>query len=125
MDLSRLNTLSLNNSNDIIANSISLINDNKTVNILDLFALKTNNGFTNVYTKTESDTLLNLKQNLIAIGGLNINQVSTLQTNLDLRALITNVYTKTESDASLLLKANQSSTYTKTEDDRQISQQVI
>ena len=41
MDLSRLSTLSLNNSNDIIANSISLINGNKTDNILDLFAFKT------------------------------------------------------------------------------------
>ena len=41
MDLSRLSTLSLNNSNDIIANSISLIQGNSTYNIIDSFALKT------------------------------------------------------------------------------------
>ena len=40
MDLSRLSTLSLNNSIDIIANNISLINGNQTNNILDLFVLK-------------------------------------------------------------------------------------
>ena len=47
MDLSRLSTLSLNNSIDIIANNISLINGNKTNNILDLFVLK------NEYDSTE------------------------------------------------------------------------
>ena len=40
MDVSRLNTLNLNNSNDIIANNISLINGNTIYNILDLFSLK-------------------------------------------------------------------------------------
>ena len=47
MDLSRLSTLSLNNSIDIIANNISFINGNKTTNILDLFVLK------NEYDSTE------------------------------------------------------------------------
>ena len=46
MDLSRLSTLSLNNSIDIIANNISLINGNKTNNILDLFVLKNEYEFT-------------------------------------------------------------------------------
>ena len=46
MDLSRLSTLSLNNSNDIIANNISLINANKTINLLDLFVLKNEYEFT-------------------------------------------------------------------------------
>ena len=54
MDLSRLSTLSLNNSIDIIANNISLINGNKTNNILDLFVLK------NEYELTEQTQLNNV-----------------------------------------------------------------
>ena len=49
MDLSRLSTLSLNNSIDIIANNISLINGNKTDNILDLFVLKMSMNSQNKY----------------------------------------------------------------------------
>ena len=111
MDLSRLNTLSLNDSNDIIANSISLINGNKTDNILDLFVFKTDYDFTysilinNTYSNAVIDDLLNLKQNVIGINTLNINQINMLQTNLDSRALITNIYTQTETDAGFYTKS--------------------
>ena len=64
MDVSRFNTLSLNNTTDIVANSIRLIQGNTTYNIIDLFALKTNyvNSITligNTYNKIETDNLLN------------------------------------------------------------------
>ena len=114
MDLSRLSTLSLNNSNDIIANNISLINGNKTDNILDLFVLKNEYEFTEqifissfydktqTYTKLEIinlfnsgynnlmiDNMLSLKQNVIT--SLNIDKIDGLQANLDSRATITNM----------------------------------
>ena len=122
MDLSGSNTLSLNNSNDIIAHNISLINGHVTSNILDLFALKGSSGsgsgstinidaytkaqtysrleiidlFNTGYDKTTINNLLSQKQGLINLGSLNINQISSLQTNLDSRAL----------NSDLLLKQN-------------------
>ena len=60
----------------------------------------------NTYNKIETDNLLNLKQILIGINELNINQINTLQTTLDLKAPKLTTYTKTENDAQLLLKVN-------------------
>ena len=48
-------TLSLNNTRDIIANNISLIIDNDVTNILDLFQLT---GGSEYYSKTYIDNLI-------------------------------------------------------------------
>ena len=85
---------------------------------------------TNYYNKLAIDNLLSLEQNVIAINGLNINQVNLLQTSLDskqnviglnslninqINALQTSldskiattlVYTKVEMDNLLLLEQN-------------------
>ena len=87
---------------------------------------------------------MNLKPNLIGINGLNINQINTLQTTLDLKAPQLTTYTKLENDTllnlkqpniginglninqintlqtTLDLKALQSTTYTKTEGDAKL-----
>ena len=120
MDLNRSSTLSLNNTNDIIAHKISLINGNVTSNILDLFALKGSSGsgsgstinidaytkqqtysrieiidlFNTGYNKSAVDNLLSQKQGLIGLGSLNINLISGLQTNLDSRALASDLVLK-------------------------------
>ena len=118
MDTSRFNTLSLNNSHDIIANSISLIQGDTVHNILDLFANGVSNDsnttqINNIQSMVNSNTLSiqtiqnSLNSNIsavIGINGLNIYQINNLQASLDLRALITKVYNKTE-------------TYTKSEAD--------
>ena len=121
MDLSRSNTLSLNNSNDIIAHNISLINGNITSNILDLFAFRGESDLgsailiDSVYNKIQTynkleinalisnisgvggysdlsiDNLLSLKQNVIGLNSLNIDKINGLQTDLDTRATITNM----------------------------------
>ena len=82
MDLSRLNTLSLNNSNDIIANNISLINGNTTSNILNLFVLKDVYNFTTsifvdtfyntsqTYSKSEINSLINSGYNNLMIDNM-------------------------------------------------------
>ena len=138
MDVSRLNTLNLNNSNDIIANNISLINGNTIYNIFDLFSLKQNvvvaNSLNissiiglqallaNTYTKSQNDALLLLKSNLITTyskieSDNNYYTKSAIDSLLLLEANQLTTYNKIENDALLLLKSNVSTTYSKTDMD--------
>lgn len=82
--------------------SVTLDPDNNAVlllgglNIINLIDTKAN--ISDVYTKTESDNLLNAKQNTINDNDLTISKTSGLQAALDSKRNITDSYNKTEVD---------------------------
>ena len=118
-------SLSLNNTEEIIANSIYLIQGNDIIDILDLISNATGGVENNTYTKSQIDGFLNLKRNLIDSYSIiqtnnllnNKLDVSVFNTQIALKRNILDSYSKTEVNTSLALKANQATTYTKTEVD--------
>ena len=106
-------SLSLNNSTDLIANSIHLIQGNEFTNVLDLFLTKSEaHDIVGIAPET-LDTLAEIAQ---AIGN-DANFFTTINNQIALKAniadvydksyvdtLINNYYTKAEIDTSLSLK---------------------
>jgi len=73
---------------------------------------------TNVYTKAESDTLLDAKiNNTLTLSTVTIENKLVTQTELATKANTSTIYTKSETDTLLNGKAEASKTYTKTEVD--------
>ena len=139
--------LSLDGTDDVIAHSISLYIGNDIINILDLIAGSGGSSSIDSYSKTETynkfeintlisnisgverypdlsiDNMLNLKQNVLGLNSININQVNLLQSTLDDKIAInlvyskleidSNYYTQTINNALLLLRADLATTYTK------------
>lgn len=86
----------------------------------------------NVYTKAESDALLNTKADKsdtyskedvdgLLEGKANVEALEELSEQLDSKADASNVYTKTEMDTALSGKADSSAVYTKSETDTLLS----
>ena len=93
---------SLNNTEDIIANSIYLIQGNDIIDILDLISNATGGLENNTYTKSQIDSFLNLKRNLIDSYSIiqtnnllnNKLDVSVFNTEIALKSNITDVFQK-------------------------------
>ena len=84
--------LNLNNTENIIADSISIVQGNNVVNILDLFS-SGEVDLSNYYNKTEIDTSLGLK--------FNASDIASYYTKTQTDALIpdlSNYYTKAHTD---------------------------
>ena len=101
--------LNLNNSVDIIANSISLIDGNDVINITDLFSHSSTN--VNYYTIPNIDNMINnyyTKQQI----DISLGDYYTMQ---QINTSFSNYYIISQMDNLLNDKANQSTTYTKPE----------
>ena len=104
--------VSLNNSKDIVANSIRIINaQGELEDVMDVI----DNSVSGV-TGLPPETLNTIEAVANAIDN-NPNYFSDTQTAINAKADKTTTYTKTEVDTSLGGKADKTTTYTKTEVD--------
>jgi hypothetical protein len=90
-----MSALRLDNSNDIVVNSIKLPLNGELINVVDY--LSHGVMFDDLALKADKTTVYHIPQ---------------IDNKLTLKANQTTTYTKTESDAALTLKANQATTYT-------------
>ena len=107
--------LNLNNSVDIIANTISLIDGNDIIDINNLFSHSSE--IDNYYTITDIDNIIDnyyTKQQI----DISLGDYYTIQ---QLNTSFSNYYIISQIDNLLNDKANQSTTYTKTETDNEIT----
>jgi len=128
-----MKSLSLNNSIDIVANSVSLIDGNDLINLKDMFVPINSYHPEDYYTQSETNALLDDKANqsttytkteadnnlasnsLLFYPKTELFTQTETQNKLDLKADSVDVYLKTETDNLLNAKADQITTYTKTE----------
>ena len=111
--------LNLNNSVDIIANTISLIDGNDIIDINNLFSHSSE--IDNYYTITDIDNIIDnyyTKQQI----DISLGDYYTIQ---QLNTSFSNYYIISQIDNLLNDKANQSTTYTKTETDNEITIAVV
>ena len=112
--------LTMNNSKDIVANSIKLVSDNEMTDINDIFQSKLNSyypklnidvKFNNYYTKIQTDEFLNLRYTKTETD----NKFTNYYDKLYINSTFDNYYTKLQID---------NSRYTKTEVDDKLNTKV-